>query len=187
MNRHNHTMPCGWIRRAAPIAWPPRSPDLTPFDFFLWVMQRPSTVRSKMIFNSWRKKDLVAAGTHNMLQNTWTEVKYHDICRTTRGVHSQIYYDKIVVERTSWVFFFVLVQISHLNNEQISGHTFLLQYLSSTHTHYLYLLFHKLHTIMFVSQDSKQEHTCNLINLASFLLKTKAFCHINQYFMQQTE
>ena len=25
-----------WIGRAAPIAWPPRSPDLTPMDFFLW-------------------------------------------------------------------------------------------------------------------------------------------------------
>jgi len=25
-----------WIGRAGPIAWPPRSPDLTPMDFFLW-------------------------------------------------------------------------------------------------------------------------------------------------------
>ncbi|PNF39058.1 hypothetical protein B7P43_G04850, partial [Cryptotermes secundus] len=25
-----------WIGRAAPTAWPPRSPDLTPLDFFLW-------------------------------------------------------------------------------------------------------------------------------------------------------
>ena len=28
--------PGRWIGRAAPIAWPPRSPDLTPLDFFLW-------------------------------------------------------------------------------------------------------------------------------------------------------
>ncbi|KDR20859.1 hypothetical protein L798_04664, partial [Zootermopsis nevadensis] len=26
--------PSRWIRRAGPIAWPPRSPDLTPADFF---------------------------------------------------------------------------------------------------------------------------------------------------------
>ena len=26
----------GWIGRGAQIAWPPRSPDLTPLDFFLW-------------------------------------------------------------------------------------------------------------------------------------------------------
>ena len=25
-----------WIGRLGPIAWPPRSPDLTPMDFFLW-------------------------------------------------------------------------------------------------------------------------------------------------------
>jgi hypothetical protein len=25
-----------WIGRAAPITWSPRSPDLTPLDFFLW-------------------------------------------------------------------------------------------------------------------------------------------------------
>lgn len=25
-----------WIGRGGPIAWPPRSPDLTPLDFYLW-------------------------------------------------------------------------------------------------------------------------------------------------------
>ncbi len=25
-----------WIGRGGPTAWPPRSPDLTPLDFFLW-------------------------------------------------------------------------------------------------------------------------------------------------------
>ncbi|GBN44650.1 hypothetical protein AVEN_47710-1 [Araneus ventricosus] len=28
--------PQRWIRRDDPLAWPPRSPDLTPLDFFLW-------------------------------------------------------------------------------------------------------------------------------------------------------
>jgi hypothetical protein len=32
----NTRFPGRWIGRAAPIAWPPRSPDLTPLDFFLW-------------------------------------------------------------------------------------------------------------------------------------------------------
>jgi hypothetical protein len=32
----NTRFPSRWIGRAAPIAWPPRSPDLTPLDFFLW-------------------------------------------------------------------------------------------------------------------------------------------------------
>lgn len=28
--------PGRWIGRSGPIAWPPRSPDLTPLDFFFW-------------------------------------------------------------------------------------------------------------------------------------------------------
>ena len=30
------TYPGHWIGRGGPVAWPPRSPDLTPLDFFLW-------------------------------------------------------------------------------------------------------------------------------------------------------
>ncbi|GFU58731.1 hypothetical protein TNCV_932721 [Trichonephila clavipes] len=30
------TFPGGWIGRGGPIAWPARSPDLSPLDFFLW-------------------------------------------------------------------------------------------------------------------------------------------------------
>lgn len=32
----NTTFPNRWIGRLGPIRWPPRSPDLTPLDFFLW-------------------------------------------------------------------------------------------------------------------------------------------------------
>ena len=32
----NATFPNRWIGRDGPISWPPRSPDLTPLDFFLW-------------------------------------------------------------------------------------------------------------------------------------------------------
>lgn len=32
----NNTFPGGWIGREGPIAWPPRSPDLTPLDFYMW-------------------------------------------------------------------------------------------------------------------------------------------------------
>ncbi|KAJ4431825.1 hypothetical protein ANN_20430 [Periplaneta americana] len=32
----DHHFPGRWIGRGGPIAWPARSPDLTPFDFFLW-------------------------------------------------------------------------------------------------------------------------------------------------------
>lgn len=32
----NETFPNRWIGRRGPIEWPPRSPDITPLDFFLW-------------------------------------------------------------------------------------------------------------------------------------------------------
>ncbi|GBM25456.1 hypothetical protein AVEN_261573-1 [Araneus ventricosus] len=30
------TFPQWWIGRGAVMAWPPRSPDITPLDFYLW-------------------------------------------------------------------------------------------------------------------------------------------------------
>ncbi|KAJ4442536.1 hypothetical protein ANN_04123 [Periplaneta americana] len=35
-NRLNATFPDRWIGRGGPVPWPPRSPDLSPLDFFLW-------------------------------------------------------------------------------------------------------------------------------------------------------
>lgn len=35
-NHLNQQFPAQWIGRGRPIKWPPRSPDLTPLDFFLW-------------------------------------------------------------------------------------------------------------------------------------------------------
>ena len=32
----NNIFPNGWIGRGGPVQWPPRSPDLTPMDFFIW-------------------------------------------------------------------------------------------------------------------------------------------------------
>ncbi|CAH2001904.1 unnamed protein product, partial [Acanthoscelides obtectus] len=44
-----------WIGRGGPVAWPPRSPDLNPLDFFVWgflkekVYQTPVTTRDMLI------------------------------------------------------------------------------------------------------------------------------------------
>ena len=32
----DQTFPDRWMGRDGPMLWPPRSPDLTPLDFFLW-------------------------------------------------------------------------------------------------------------------------------------------------------
>lgn len=38
--------PNRWIGRLGPIAWPPRSPDLTPLDFFLWGFLKDRVFRT---------------------------------------------------------------------------------------------------------------------------------------------
>ena len=32
----NESFPNSWLGRGGPVAWPPRSPDLTPLDYYLW-------------------------------------------------------------------------------------------------------------------------------------------------------
>ncbi|KAJ8909544.1 hypothetical protein NQ315_011377 [Exocentrus adspersus] len=51
----NEHFPNAWIGRQGPTAWPPRSADLTPMDYFLWrvvksdVYRVPATTREDMV------------------------------------------------------------------------------------------------------------------------------------------
>ena len=31
------SFPNRWLGRLGPVAWPPRSPDLTPLDYYIWA------------------------------------------------------------------------------------------------------------------------------------------------------
>jgi hypothetical protein len=76
-----------WIGRGGPIAWPPRWPDLTPLNFFLWGYVKNIVYQVKI-------NDLqhLKAVTPIMLQAMWHEVECHlDICRVTKGTHIEIY------------------------------------------------------------------------------------------------
>lgn len=88
-------MPGRWIGRGGPTTWPPRSPDLTPLDFFLWGYVKNMVYQVKinnLQHLKTRIRDAMATVTPNMLQATWTEVEYRlDICRATRGAHIEIY------------------------------------------------------------------------------------------------
>ncbi|KAG8296099.1 hypothetical protein J6590_065086 [Homalodisca vitripennis] len=50
----NDTFPGRWIGRDGPIPWPPRSPDITPLDFFCGAMSRTesSPKKFKILRNS---------------------------------------------------------------------------------------------------------------------------------------
>ncbi|ENN72037.1 hypothetical protein YQE_11325, partial [Dendroctonus ponderosae] len=41
------TFPGAWIGRNGPILWPPRSPDLSPLDFFLWGTVKNTVYQNK--------------------------------------------------------------------------------------------------------------------------------------------
>jgi hypothetical protein len=79
-----------WIGRAAPIAWPPRSPDLTPPNFFFWefikdrvyVPPLPENIAALLT----RITAPVAEVTPEMLRRVWQGIDYRwDVCRVTNG------------------------------------------------------------------------------------------------------
>ena len=50
-----------WIGRGGPIAWLPRSPDITPLDFFLWSYVKDVVYRTKVKDISDLKERITAA------------------------------------------------------------------------------------------------------------------------------
>jgi hypothetical protein len=83
-----------WVGRGGPIAWPPRSPDLTPLGFFLWGYLKNVIYQVKCNDRQHLKaliREAVATVRPNMLQATWNEVEYRlDISRATKGAHIEI-------------------------------------------------------------------------------------------------
>jgi hypothetical protein len=94
-NHLDRKMAGRWINRDEPIAWPPRSPDLTPQDFYLWHYVKNIVYQVKtndLQHLKGRIRDAVAMVTLNMLQATWNEVKYClDICHASKTIHTEIY------------------------------------------------------------------------------------------------
>jgi hypothetical protein len=88
----NTHFPGRWIGRAVLIAWPPRSSDLTPLDFFLWgfgkdrmfVLPLPVNVAEPRT----RITAAVAEVTPEMLCSVWQIIDYSSgVCRITSGSH----------------------------------------------------------------------------------------------------
>jgi hypothetical protein len=96
-NHLNREMAGGWIGRDGPIASPPRSPDLTPLDLFLWGYVKNIFYQVKI--NDLQRlkariKDAVATMKPNMLQATLKEIEYHlVICRATKGANIEVYWE----------------------------------------------------------------------------------------------
>ena len=87
--------PNRWIGRDGPTPWPPRSPDITPLDFFLWGYVKDKVFSTPVpdIANlKARITDAFATITEDMLGNTWREIGYRlDVLRETKGAHVEVY------------------------------------------------------------------------------------------------
>ena len=106
-----------WIGRGAgPLAWPSRSPDVIPLDFFLGFCEecvyqgnRPTILEELR----GRITNAAALVTPQMLQNTWREVEYRlDVCRATQGAHIELHWPS---SETRWVFMSSYVKV-YVNN-----------------------------------------------------------------------
>jgi len=71
------TFPGCWVGRGGHTAWPPRSPDLTPLDFFAWGFIKDVVYRRKdrdLADLRQRIIEAVELITAHMLINTWQEL-----------------------------------------------------------------------------------------------------------------
>jgi len=89
------TFPNRWIGRDGPTPWPPRLPDITPLDFFLWgyVKDKVFSTPAPDITNlKARITEDFATITEDMLENTWREIVYRlHVLRATKGAHVEVY------------------------------------------------------------------------------------------------
>ncbi|PNF26251.1 hypothetical protein B7P43_G02649 [Cryptotermes secundus] len=74
------------------LPWPPRSPDLTPRDFFLWGFIKDSVYVPPLSTSIHELRDRIMhalqAITADMLQRVWDESDYRvDVCRVTQHAH----------------------------------------------------------------------------------------------------
>ncbi|PSN33103.1 hypothetical protein C0J52_19410 [Blattella germanica] len=87
----NDRFPNRWIGRGGNRPWAPRSPDLTPLDFFAWGFIKSKVYQNKindLVVLKARIRQAVAAITPRMLENVFREtVTRFELCRDTDGAH----------------------------------------------------------------------------------------------------
>jgi hypothetical protein len=84
-----------WIGRRGFTSWSPRSPDLTPLDFFSVGLCKRRGLRSANVCNLEQIEGLITnsdcRNLSALLQNVRHEVEYrHDVCRATNGAHTDL-------------------------------------------------------------------------------------------------
>jgi hypothetical protein len=92
---HNERSPDAWIRRGGPIPWPPRSPDLSPLDVFLWGYSKNIVYAEKIRTIQHLQERITSAienVTRDMIKKTWQQIEFGlDVSRATNGAHIEMY------------------------------------------------------------------------------------------------
>jgi len=89
----NKTFPNRWLGRGGPVAWPPRSPELTPLDFYLWGHMKSSVYETKFDSRAALRRRIFAAADHirnhphNISSATESLLIRAADCITTGGGH----------------------------------------------------------------------------------------------------
>ena len=77
------------------VSWPPRSPDITLLEFFLWVYVKDIVYQTKVrdiTDLKQRISNAIATDGEAMLQRTWQEIEYRlNVLRVTKGAHIEMY------------------------------------------------------------------------------------------------
>ena len=60
----NESFPNCWLGRGGPIAWPPRSPDLIPLDYYLWGHMKTLVYETKVESRAALRDLIFAAAEH---------------------------------------------------------------------------------------------------------------------------
>lgn len=93
----NVQVPDRWIGRngendRALFRWPPRSPNITPFDFFLWCFIKDRVfvppLPNDLPELRQRIEQAIASITPDVLTKVWEELDFRlEVCRVTKGAH----------------------------------------------------------------------------------------------------
>ena len=89
----NESFPNLWLGRGGPVAWAPRSPDLTPLDCYLWGHMKTLVYETKVESRAALHDRTFAAAEHisnhpdNVASATWSLLMRAENCLATGGGH----------------------------------------------------------------------------------------------------
>ena len=75
--------PNRWLGRGGPVAWPPRSPDLTPLDYYLWGHMKTLVYKTKVESRAALRNRIFTEAEHmrNHPDNVASATQSVDACR----------------------------------------------------------------------------------------------------------